>query len=164
MDKSIFNPSLIHIYYFQYFVFDYHMAPVMLYDKIISFTVSRIKIELLHIFKYFRKILMLFSNRIFYEFYSLFIFFCILFHFWIKIEKFVHCFDPLYRQWIVVNVCLQVMQRQFLRSGKILASFKLDVATVMQQPGIAVVFKQMSIQRISWVISTYFSEYSIFHH
>ena len=27
------------------------------------------------------------------------------------------------------------MQRQFLRSGKTLASFKLDVATVMQQPG-----------------------------
>ena len=25
---------------FQYFVFDFHMAPVMLYDKIISFTVS----------------------------------------------------------------------------------------------------------------------------
>ena len=24
---------------FQYFVFDYHMAPVMLFDKIISFTV-----------------------------------------------------------------------------------------------------------------------------
>ena len=27
------------------------------------------------------------------------------------------------------------MQRQFLRSGKILATFKLDIATVMQQPG-----------------------------
>ena len=27
------------------------------------------------------------------------------------------------------------MQRQFLRSGKTLASFKLDIATVMQQPG-----------------------------
>ena len=25
---------------FQYFVFDFHMAPVMLYDKIISLTVS----------------------------------------------------------------------------------------------------------------------------
>ena len=24
---------------FQYFVFDFHMAPVMLFDKIISFTV-----------------------------------------------------------------------------------------------------------------------------
>ena len=27
------------------------------------------------------------------------------------------------------------MQRQFLRTGKTLASFKLDIATVMQQPG-----------------------------
>ena len=25
----------------QYFVFDFHMAPVMLFDKIISFTVGR---------------------------------------------------------------------------------------------------------------------------
>ena len=27
-------------YYNEYFVFDFHMAPVMLFDKIISFTVS----------------------------------------------------------------------------------------------------------------------------
>ena len=27
---------------FQYFVFDFHMAPVMLFDKIISFTVGYI--------------------------------------------------------------------------------------------------------------------------
>ena len=30
----------------------------------------------------------------------------------------------------------QVMQRNFLRSGKILGTFKLDVATVMSQQGI----------------------------
>ena len=34
-----------------------------------------------------------------------------------------------------LNYPFQVMQRQFLRSGKILATFKLDIATVMQQPG-----------------------------
>ena len=31
---------------------------------------------------------------------------------------------------------IQVMQRNFLRSGKILGTFKLDVATVMSQQGI----------------------------
>ncbi|XP_071746024.1 otoferlin isoform X2 [Lepeophtheirus salmonis] len=51
-------------YYNEYFVFDFHMAPVMLYDKIIT---------------------------------------------------------------------LSVLQRHFLRTGKILGSFKLDVATVMSQ-------------------------------
>ena len=30
----------LNILYLQYFVFDFHMAPVMLFDKIISFTVG----------------------------------------------------------------------------------------------------------------------------
>lgn len=30
----------------QYFVFDFHMAPVMLYDKIISFTVRPLQLDL----------------------------------------------------------------------------------------------------------------------
>ena len=37
VNKCILAPFTI---LFQYFVFDFHMAPVMLYDKIISFTVS----------------------------------------------------------------------------------------------------------------------------
>jgi hypothetical protein len=29
-------------HFFQYFVFDFHMAPIMLFDKIITLTVSKI--------------------------------------------------------------------------------------------------------------------------
>lgn len=35
------EPKLrVYHIWFQYFVFDFHMAPVMLFDKIISFTVG----------------------------------------------------------------------------------------------------------------------------
>ena len=47
---------------------------------------------------------------------------------------------------------LKVMQRQFLRSGRVLASFKLDIATVMQQPGItrkASIIKNEHIEQYS---------------
>jgi len=36
---------------------------------------------------------------------------------------------------MMIGLKLQVLQRHFLRQGKILGSFKLDVATVMSQPG-----------------------------
>ena len=36
---QVYFKSFIDYFMFQYFVFDFHMAPVMLYDKIISFTV-----------------------------------------------------------------------------------------------------------------------------
>ena len=36
----------------------------------------------------------------------------------------------------------KVLQRHFLRSGKVLGTFKLDVATVMAQPGIITVYSK----------------------
>jgi len=32
--------NLFSVFFFQYFVFDFHMAPAMLFDKIITLTVS----------------------------------------------------------------------------------------------------------------------------
>ena len=40
--EEINDLSSRYIFLFQYFVFDFHMAPLMLFDKIITLTVSRI--------------------------------------------------------------------------------------------------------------------------
>ena len=43
----------------------------------------------------------------------------------------------------------KVLQRHFLRSGKVLGTFKLDVATVMAQPGIITNSLKISFENIS---------------
>ena len=39
--NELLNPlEIAPLFCFQYFVFDFHMAPIMLFDKIITLTVS----------------------------------------------------------------------------------------------------------------------------
>ena len=90
------------------------MAPVMLYDKIISFTVRPPQLNLTSSASYF--------------------IWCVQIKLFMKLKSL-----KLKEQDILQSLFfsfLKVMQRQFLRSGRVLASFKLDIATVMQQPGI----------------------------
>ena len=92
------------------------MAPVMLYDKIISFTVRPPQLNLTSFTSYFR--------------------WCVQIKLFMKLKS-LKLKEHIFKVWFFLKQfsIYKVMQRQFLRSGRVLASFKLDIATVMQQPG-----------------------------